>query len=469
MSGSVLLCDVDVDGALVDVLLTRGKVAAVGRALAAPPDAERIDGRGGTLLPGLHDHHLHLLAMAAARQSVDVSTLDRAGFTTALRDVDAALAPGDWMRVIGYHESSVGPLDRASLDATVATRPVRVQHATGAMWVLNSVAIDAIGLDRAAHAGIERDERGRPTGRLFGADDWLRHRLPRAAPDLSVVGRELSQYGICGVTDATPYRDRDDLAHLRDAAASGAIPQRVVITGAPDLLAGDVAPLIAGPAKVIVDDRDPPSIEVLAEQFSAAHAQRGNVALHCASRLAIVLAVAAFERAGAAPGDRIEHGAVIPPELFGRLRGLGVTVVTQPAFVYSRGDRYLSDVAPEDLPHLWRCNSLRAEGIPVGFGSDAPHGPADPWVAVRAASERRTRAGRSLGPADRLRPEQAAARFLAPWHDPGGPARRITVGAPADCCLLHAPISEVLRAPSAGAVRGTFVDGVQWYRSDARP
>ena len=43
-----------------DVLLQDGKVAAVGRALQAPADALRVDGRGKWVTPGLIDVHSHL-------------------------------------------------------------------------------------------------------------------------------------------------------------------------------------------------------------------------------------------------------------------------------------------------------------------------------------------------------------------------------------------------------------------------
>jgi len=92
-----------------------------------------IDGRGGALLPGLHDHHLHRRAMAAARVSVDV----RHGLD-GLR-----LAPGSgWIRGIGGHD-----LTRAQLDAVVSDRPVRVQHRSGHAWVLNTAGLTALGLD----------------------------------------------------------------------------------------------------------------------------------------------------------------------------------------------------------------------------------------------------------------------------------------------------------------------------------
>ncbi len=455
----LLLCDVEVDGRVVDVFVAHGRVEAIGRSLALPGAVESIDGCGGALLPGLHDHHVHLLAMAAAAASVDISGLDRDAAVTAMLEADRSLPGGAWMRVVGYHEAAMGEVDHAGLDAVVPARPVRVQHATGGMWVCNSAGLAALPIDRAPGDRVERDAGGAPTGRLFGLDDWLFRHLPPAPPDLARVAEQLAGFGITGVTDATPYERAGDLAHLRAAVATGAVPQRVVITGRPTLDRRDLEPLVAGPAKIVVDDYAPPGVDALAEEIAIAHRDARPVALHCASRLGVVLGVAALEQAGSRGGDRIEHGAVVPPELFDRLRALAVTIVTQPAFVYARGDRYLTDVEPEDVPHLWRCGSFLAAGIPVGFGSDAPHGPADPWLAMRAATQRRTRAGRALGLAEAVDATTALARLLSAWDEPGGPPRRVTVGGPADLCLLRAPLAEARREPSSELVELTLVGG----------
>lgn len=47
-----------------DVLVTGERITAVGRALPAPRGAVRVDGRGKTLIPGLHDLHTHLRSPA---------------------------------------------------------------------------------------------------------------------------------------------------------------------------------------------------------------------------------------------------------------------------------------------------------------------------------------------------------------------------------------------------------------------
>ena len=64
------------------------------------------------------------------------------GLAALLREADASLAPGQWVRAVGYHDTVAGTLDRYTLDALVPHRPVRVQHRSGAEWILNTAAID---------------------------------------------------------------------------------------------------------------------------------------------------------------------------------------------------------------------------------------------------------------------------------------------------------------------------------------
>src|SRR5439155_480481 len=67
--------------------------------------------------------------------------------TAVLRQADRTLPPGEWLRAVGWagHEHD---LDRDVLDAVVPDRPVRVQHRSGALWVLNSAALRRVGLDQ---------------------------------------------------------------------------------------------------------------------------------------------------------------------------------------------------------------------------------------------------------------------------------------------------------------------------------
>jgi predicted amidohydrolase YtcJ len=208
--------------------------------------------------------------------------------------------------------------------------------------------------------------------------------------------------------------------------------------------------------KVILDDDALPPLEELAGRVASAHNEGRGIALHCVTRAQLVLALAALHDAGAAPGDRIEHAAVVPDELVDELRA--VTVVTQPGFIAERGDAYLSDVETDDLPFLYRCRSLLDAGVGVAAGTDAPFGGADPWASIKAAVERRTRSGALLGPRERLAPADALKLFLGKAEAPSV-VKRIEPGALGDLCVLHCPLDAALADPSAKAVRATVIAG----------
>lgn len=444
----LVLHDVEVDGRRVDVAIEGGCIAAIGEDLAS--GSMTIDGEGGALLPGLWDHHVHLLATAAALRSIDLSALgvgDAATMQAALRDAAAAVSPESWIRVVGYHESIAGDLDRAALDRMAPTVPVRVQHRGGALWVLNSLGCTVVGLDD-------------PTGRLIGRDSWLRERLADDVPELAAVGQRLARFGVTGVTDMTPVEDDSSWRLLASACEDGRLPQRVVVTGAPALVGEEPPrPLMVGPVKLYLADHDLPGLDEVVADVIDAHGVGRPVAFHSVTRASLVLALAAIDVAGHLPGDRIEHGAVIPPALAAQVAAMELTVVTQPGFIAERGDDYLTDVDPVDQPFLYPCASLLAEGIAVAGSTDAPFGSLDPWRSITAAAHRRTASGQLLGAGETIDARRALDLFLGAHERPGGPPRTIAVGAAADLCLLATPLVDALHEPSSDRVRATVIGG----------
>lgn len=420
-----------------------------------------LDAAGGGVVPGLHDHHLHLRSLAAARRSVRAGPPEVATAPALHRALQAAAARtprGDWIRAVGYHDSVAGPLHRRALDALVPDRPVRVQHRSGALWILNSSALDELGVATESHPGIERESDGTPTGRLFRMDDWLADRVPAIPLDFAAVGAAAAAAGVTGLTDATAGMSRGDVELLAGAVASGALPQRLVVM-AEDPAEPAVHPRLTwGPHKVVLDDDALPDPDALRRLVAHAHAQGRAVAFHCVTRMQLIVAVMTLEAAGAGGHDRIEHGAVVPPDLHARLRALGATVVTNPGFVFERGEAYRREVEPEDAERIYPCASLRRAGIAVAAGTDAPFGPADPWVAIRAAADRTTSAGLALGSEERVSPAEAVALFTGRAEAPAVP-RRMAAGEPADLCVLALPLRAGLEARNVEAVRATVVDG----------
>jgi predicted amidohydrolase YtcJ len=452
----LILRDAEVGGVLVDVSIEGAKVMRINRPGTLGNAESVIECNGGALLPGLHDHHLHLLSMAAAINSVDVATdLDK-----SIRAAHSKAQPGEWMRAVNYDETT-GELDRWKLDLLAPGRPVRVQHRSGALWVLSSAALRQIGAESNMDTGVERDASKRLTGRLFGLDGWLRHRLPdEGARDLAAVGRRLASCGVTSVTDCTPALSVGYFEAIAAAVRTGALPQTVAVTGCPDLSESyPPEPLLRGPVKIVLPDHDLPDLPDLTTWFRRAHDAGRPVAVHCVTRVALILALTAWQETGSRRGDRIEHGSVVPLEVVASLVNHGLTVVTQPAFIAARGDTYLRGVEADDQADLYRCSSLIDGGVQVGGSTDAPFGPDDPWLAVRSATERTAANGMRVGADSGLAPQSALNLFLAPLSRPGGAPRSVTAGMRADLCLLDVCLREALLDPSSRHVALTIAGG----------
>ena len=446
------------------------RITQVGPRLQRNPGEVMIDARGGALIPGLHDHHIHLHALAAARASVPCGpphVRTAADLAKALARACREMPVGDWIRGTGYHESVAGELSSRVLDEWTGHTPIRIQHRSGALWVLNTAALNRLPAIRDSQkSGIERDSHGVATGRLFRLDDWLREQLgPSSPPDLGAVSEELARHGITGATDATPTNDASAVAAFADAAREGRFRQKLSVMGKLEM------PEIKAPGiertcvKIMLDDERLPELDHLHQNIEEAHAARRCVAIHCVTRGELVFATEALAMAGVRTGDRIEHAAVTPPELMRRLAELSLQVVTQHGFLYERGDVYAREVDLQDQPWLYRGQGFIDAHVPLGGGTDAPFGAADPWRSIQAAARRKTESDQVLEPRESLLPEKALALFTTPAEAPGGASRHIAPGHAADLCILDRPWSAAREVLSRDLVAATICSGeLLWQR-----
>ncbi len=304
--------------------------------------------------------------------------------------------------------------------------PVRVQHRSGVLWILNSAGLARVGLP------------DHPDGRLRSEDRSWSDALRQREIDLSDLSRRLSGYGITGVTDATPDLGAGDIVELVEAHRHGGLRQRVHC--------------LAPGKRILHDDRL--DLAELTAWIIDRHDAGGPVAVHCVTAAQLVVTLAALRSAGSHPRDRIEHAAVVPQDNLADLAELGVTVVTQPNFVAERGDQYLADV-PEDEQHqLWRLASLLRAKVPVALSTDMPFGDGDPWAAMRAAVHRKTASGAVLGADECVSASTALAMFLG-HPDRPAEARTVEPGQPGDLCVLSAPPAEVLENLDSDMVAAT--------------
>jgi predicted amidohydrolase YtcJ len=263
------------------------------------------------------------------------------------------------------------------------------------------------------------------------------------------TARHLASFGLTSLTDASVTNGRRQLEHL----AGLDLGQRLTcMTAAP--LSSAPAGIEVGPVKILLDDIALPSLDDLTAQIADAHRRQVPIAVHCVTRLQLVLTLAALDSTGAIDGDRIEHGAIVPPELVDGLVRHRLTVVTQPAFVAARGDQYLDHVDADDQPWLYRLKGLLDAGIPLLASSDSPFGPVDPWLAIGAARDRLSSRRRPVAADEAI--DTATALGL---YSRG----TIAPGAPADLCVVGEPWAQLLASPADTSVVATIARGRLLY------
>lgn len=438
-------------GPRADVRIQDGRIAAIG--MLVPALGERVvEAGGGALLPGLHDHHVHLAATAVAMRSTPCGPphiRTRAELSDALR------VPGKgWLRGIGYHESVAGMLDRKQLDAWQPDRPVRIQHRSGRMWFLNSCALEVLQAQAELPAGLDI-----ASGHLFDEDNWLRTALASRPPQLDEVSSRLARFGVTGVTEISPSNGEAEAEWLDEEFSAGRLLQHCVIAGRPELSNIRLAPGLAlGAVKIHLHEHALCDFDAMVATIREAHWSGRPVAVHCTTEVELVFALSAIEAAEPLPGDRIEHAGIASDELIAQVAQLGLHVVSQPHFIAERGDHYLDGVEARQRDWLYRLDGFARAGVTLATGSDAPYGTLDPWAAMRSACSRRTASGRIVGASEALAPERAIALYLA---DPLDLTRQrgVEVGANADLCLLDRPWDEGRKLLDAAMVRATLIGG----------
>ena len=468
----MLIRDAEIEpGKLVDVRIVDSRILAMGTGLVLNRGESLFEAHGRGLMVGLHDHHMHLMAYAAALESIPCGPPQSNSANELTQKFEVRIqqcTPGytDWLRGIGYHESVAGDIDRAWLDRIVPHLPVRVQHRSGRLWIFNSCALQKLGVRDDDGADPLERVAGHLTGRLYDGDGWLRARLPSLLPSLAFASHELARFGVTGITDAGVNNGLSEFRHFVAEHKRGNLQQDVLVRGGTELGAAlNTEGIQCGPTKLYLRETELPSVESFCARVLQSRAAGRAVAIHCVTLVELVFALAAMQRCGTHAGDRIEHASIAPPDVLTMLAEQGLIVVTQPNFVHERGDVYLAEVPSTELPWLYRGQGFIKAGIALAAGTDAPYGNANPWLSMAAAVDRKTRHGLEMGKTEALTPKQALALFTGDPLFPGGPRRTVRAGAAADLCLLDRNWLEACADLASVSIDATFKDGqLIWMR-----
>jgi predicted amidohydrolase YtcJ len=223
-----------------------GTIVAVGRDVSSliGPRTEVVDLRGGALLPGFQDAHVHPAFAGLAMLTCDLAGAADADEALArIADYAAAHPERDWITGTGWSMAwfPSGTPGRELLDAVVPDRPVYLTNRDGhGAWV-NTRALAVAGLDSATpdprDGRIERGRDGTPQGTLHEGAALLVGRLAPATTaaerleGLLLAQDHLHALGVTAWQDAIvgPYLGYPDPYETYLAAArSGRLTARVV-------------------------------------------------------------------------------------------------------------------------------------------------------------------------------------------------------------------------------------------------
>jgi predicted amidohydrolase YtcJ len=461
-----------------------------------------IDCRGQTVVPGFNDAHCHIFSFIRKLHSLDLSpssVKSIADIKAAVRRRAHSLPPGQWLTGTDYNEFYLAEKrhpHRRDLDEAAPDHPVVLAHRSLHACVLNSRALSLAGITRGtpepAGAVIDRDlDSGEPSGLLFEMLAYIRQRvLPplsdeELAEGIALASQHYLAMGITSLQEATATNDYARWQTLKRFKDSGKLASRVsMMFGFESLprfqqagmtLGSGDSHLRLGGVKFLLSEASgrlqPPQAE-LNWQALEAHKAGFPLAIHCVEPGTVAAAITALEYIAsqstiAGRRHRLEHCSECPPGLLKRLKKLETVVVTQPAFIYYSGQRYLATLPPERQRWLYRIKSLMDSGRLVAAGSDCPVALDNPLAGIYAAVTRRAQSGPELLPQERISAKQALAMYTinaayASFED--NIKGSITEGKLADMVVLSAdPLKSSPEKIKDIRVEMTLIDGrVVW-------
>jgi predicted amidohydrolase YtcJ len=432
------------------LVFDRGRVVRTGDAQALHrgfPDAEVIDGKGLTLLPGLIDAHGHVIALGF--NSVRIDLTDSNSLTeaqSAIRVYARANPARAWLLGRGWNQVrwKIGRFPLATeLDAAVQDRPVVLDRIDGHAQWLNTRALNAAGITRdtpdPAGGRIERNAQGDPTGVLVDkAMGLVKAVVPRPtdserqAAVLAALKR-MSSVGLTAVGDAGD--DAMDIALYRELADADLLTVRIYAmirdTGADFAALSKDGPLIGyaddrlsvAAVKLFADGALGSRGAALLQPYSDAPGQRGllfmapaeleqriatalragyQVNVHAIGDAANREVLDAFEAAYKGVGgrqlrNRIEHAQVVAVSDIPRFRQLDLIASMQPTHATSDMNMAEDRIGADRLKGAYAWHTFLKQGTRIAAGSDFPVESDNPFFGLHAAVTRADHANRPPG------------------------------------------------------------------------
>lgn len=223
------------------VAVRDGVIVAVGDTGATDPykgtATKIVDLKGATVLPGLHDMHVHVQMAGLQQYSCGFPHGAKpAEIAARVKQCASKAKPGDWI-IGGNWVGAVfakGQQNAAFLDKVAPNNPVLLKDESHHSSWANSKALELGGITRdtkdPAGGVIERDAKGNPTGVLREAASFGFRGVPAPTEEerrraIALASRQMLAQGITSFTDA--LMATDNMKTLSDLSGEGVVKQRV--------------------------------------------------------------------------------------------------------------------------------------------------------------------------------------------------------------------------------------------------
>jgi predicted amidohydrolase YtcJ len=460
------------------------------------PTTRVIDAGGRTIIPGLHDSHMHLirggLNFNLELRWDGVKSLAEA--MTMLKAQAQRTPPPQWVRVIGgysefqFAEGRLPTLDEINKATGDVPCLINIHYAA---VMVNKAALRALGIDRNTpnppHGLIQRDIRGEPTGLMIAEPSpYVVYSTIGRAPVLSrddqlnstrQFMRELNRVGITSVCDAAGGNQSypQDYSVINQLHAAGQMTVRIAYslfaqhpgeelqdytrwTASAMPGEGDAQLRLLGAGENIVwsgadfenfllprDTLAPVLESELEAVIRLLAGKKWPFRIHCTYDETITRFLDVFERVNAdiplAPlGIVLDHAETVSDHSLERAARLGAGFAIQHRMAY-QGEFFIRRYgrpAAEARPPI---KKMLAMGLPVGGGSDATRiSTYNPFVSLYWMTTGKTVGGTEITLAESRLDRMEALRVMtdgSAWiSKEQGLKGRLERGMFADCVIL---------------------------------
>ncbi len=404
-------------------------------------DAEIIDLEGRTILPGFIDSHLHLEELGMYLETLDLRGVGSVEELKERVKEYAETAKMSWILGHGWDqelfEEKRWPT-RWDIDGVVDDRPVMLSRVCLHAAVLNTKAMELAGLLDSELPGVVRDEDGEATGvvkeeafelarekfkETLTLEDY-EHFVKRAVDYAASLG--ITAVGTVSVEEKTlkAISNLEERGELKIRVFAYLDPGKREVKGVSMFGNFDVlnslkklgikcgfgrGKLRINGVKVLADGSLGARTAWLSEPYSDAPTRgHANISRDLLEKIVKEAHEAELQMAVHGIGDRtidmildvysslpnpgklrhrVEHASILRPDQIERMARLGIVGAVQPHFVIT--DWWaVRRVGKERAGWLYPFRSMLDAGIVLGFGTDSPIEPTNPWESVYAAVTR---------------------------------------------------------------------------------